>query len=163
MKQVLWVEDLARTDFGSIFGPVFASGRYDIQIAIDPTEAIVKLKEKEFAAVVIDIRLLPGNDKRWIDLYNKCGKNKALAQLGIHLAQSLLRFPDAQIILKDSEIPEWITANHIAFFSVEAWTEMEHHLLTLGITQEAFIEKGPLNKRDVLLRLIDSVTSRTSK
>lgn len=163
MKHILWVEDLARTDFSYVYGPVFTSGRYDIQIAIDPTEAVVKLKEKEFAAVIIDIRLLPGEDRRWTDLYNKCGKNKALAHLGIHLAQSLLRFPDAQIILEDSEIPEWITPNHIAFFTVEAWTEMKHYLMPLDITEEVFIEKGPLNKRDVLLKLIDSVTTRTSK
>ena len=115
MKRVLWIEDNAKVDMGVYFGPIFTSGRYDVSIALDPSEALRKISLAEYQAIIVDIRLAPGQDKLWRDLYVGFGASKPTARLGIHLVQSLLKVSEAKIKLPLKDVPCWINPRKIGF------------------------------------------------
>ena len=52
------------------------SGKYDPVVAPTVVEGIYRMKQMEFAAVIVDIRLLPGNDSDWESLYLKLGMKR---------------------------------------------------------------------------------------
>jgi hypothetical protein len=162
MLRVLWVEDLARYDYARIMAPVYSSGRYGLTIAADPTEAVTRIAAAEYDVVVVDIRLLPGTDERWIKWYVSGGENKQIAKLGLHLVLSLL-YPDhAKVPLLPRERPPWLSLSRIGILSVEPWDEVLNWKKQLGLgddvmafPRDAYVEKGADKPRTVLLELID--------
>lgn len=161
MKPVLWVEDLARVEYREMFAVVFRDGRYNLSIAVDATEAVERLQKHIYDAVIIDIRLPPGSDARWGKLYDELGASEEAAKLGKHLVQSFLHFQDARIVLEKDRISDWLTNRKIGFLTVEPWEELKVEFEPLGITKGVYVEKGPENERDALLRLIERVTKQS--
>jgi len=85
----LWIEDNARTDLKHLLAPVYMSGEYDPVIAPTVAEGVYQLEHAEFKAVIVDIRLLPGNDVAWETLYTKLGRERGTARLGLCLLYSI--------------------------------------------------------------------------
>jgi hypothetical protein len=131
MKKILWIEDGATVDLKHLTGPLYASGQYDLVLAVDASDGLRQLEKEEFAAVVADIRIPPGSDQRWIDLYYRSGQNKALARLGLQLLYSLLKPEIARVKL--DPIPSWIIPNRFGLFTVESKGEVEEDLKSLNI------------------------------
>lgn len=160
MKPVLWIEDLARFEYREMFAAIFRDGRYALSIAVDATEAVQRLKQHEYDAVIVDVRLPPGADEQWTQLYTAMGASEEAAKLGKHLVQSLLRFPAARIALAADRIPAWLASERIGFLTVEPWEDLREELEPLGIVKDVYVEKGPDNERGSLLALIDRVIAR---
>src|SRR5438132_1376010 len=102
----LWIEDNDRADIKYLIGTIYMSVKYVPVVAPTVAEGIYRMKQMEFAAVIVDIRLLPGNDSDWESLYLKEGNEKGTARLGLFLLHSLFgpRIDDLKIDGK----PEWI-------------------------------------------------------
>lgn len=160
MKKVLWIEDLATTDLSEVAAPVFTSMKYDLRIAENTTDALTKLQGEEFDAVIVDIRLPPGRDSRWANMYKGIRKDKSSGYLGLHLVMSLLKSDDAKVKLNKDEVPGWITPLHFGFLTVEPWEIHKEQLELLGIDRKIYIEKGRSIPRQVLLNLIEKVLAR---
>jgi len=152
--RVLWIEDAALLDLNYLVGPVFFDGTLDLSITMSATEGLRKLTSDEFECVVIDIRLPPGDDRRWIDLYNESGHNKAAAQLGLWLAQSVLRPRDEKTKIRLDEVPRWLSPSRVGFLSVEPLREVKPFIDALQVStyKEKSIDDG-----DALLDVIKSV------
>jgi CheY-like chemotaxis protein len=128
--KVLWVEDSARLELRNLTGPIYISGEYDMNLAEDATTAVRYLRTKAYDAVILDMRLPPGIDDYWIDVYRERGEDKADARLGLEVANWMFN--------RKSDIlfppPEWIKPYHVGVFTVENDSVLHNRLENLKIT-----------------------------
>jgi hypothetical protein len=136
-------------------GPVYTNGRYDLVIALDASDGVHRVLETEFDAVVVDIRIEPGNDPDWISLWNQLGKDKIQARLGIHLLYSFLN--PAEAMVKLGVIPVWISPVRFGVLTVESYREVEQDLKKLDIL--AFNQKTANTPKTTLLELIEKIVA----
>lgn len=153
LYRVLWVEDGALIDLPELVGPVYVSGRYDLSIALNATDGAARIVSTEYDVVVVDIRLPPGTDPRWVQLFKNRGLNKAQARLGLKLLSSCLDPINAEIKL--SPQPLWLNPSRFAVFTVEGESELQSELAPLGI--RLFQQKKADPSREMLLDLLDRV------
>ena len=150
--RALWIEDGARAELSHLSGPVLYDGRIELVLAEDLTSAVEYLLEEEFDAVVVDVRLPPGDDPYWKELHRKAGRDKVHAQLGLQLLRWLVEPGDTPGL----EVPpSWLDAKRIAVFSVDTKSEIRSTLRDLGIE---VIQQKRADLPDTILReLIDQL------
>lgn len=152
--KVLWIEDAATYHLQALAAPVYYDGRYDLDIVEDASAALRRLLGSEYQVVIVDIRLPPGDDPRWIEVYKQAGYDKVGSRLGLEIIKSVLGKEDAKVPLGTS--PSWkITPEKIGVLTVEGWSDMQRPLQSLEI--RVFQTKGPAVKETVLLDLIEQV------
>jgi hypothetical protein len=152
----LWIEDNATTDLVELLSPVYMDGRFAPVIATTVAEGVYRMKESEYAAVIVDIRLPPGNDREWESLYVRLGGAKGTASLGLHLLYSLFdhrRGEDVEIKNK----PAWIDPKRFGVLTVEDLSgELEEALTSFRITVR---EQKTTNTPDtMLLNMVECIT-----
>lgn len=152
---ILWIEDGAGYDLRNIAAPVYTSGRYVLNIAENATAAIERLRQDEYSAVIVDVRLPPGRGIEWLPLWNEAKMDKVRAQLGIQLLYAILQHPEARIVCQPFP---WLTVERIGLFTVETHQDLQDHLRRLGIT--VFREKCAGMPQDVLLEMIQEIHHR---
>jgi len=156
MRRALWIEDAAFTEAAEMAAPIYDSGTFELVIAGDATEAIRCIMESEFDAVIVDIRLYPGSDPVWIEMYDEAGSHVDGARLGIPLLHHLLnekrRRPD---------IANWVGPEKFGVLTVENRREVEHDLEQLGITH--FRQKTADSAETILLDLIEEIVNASNK
>jgi CheY-like chemotaxis protein len=152
--KVLWVEDSARLELRNLTGPIYISGDYDMNLAEDATTAVRYLLTKEYDAVILDMRLPPGIDDYWINIYREKGEDKADARLGLELADWLLNgrtnFPNKK--------PHWISPQHVGVFTVENDPALHVRLEYLKI--KVFEHKMAGLPDTVLIKIIDQIIAQ---
>jgi len=94
-KRILWIEDEVRRDVTEYAVPVFMDGRYDLIIAENASEGVASLlhdksASNKFAAVIVDIRLQPGDDPIWVKQFQDSGHTAISARLGLKILQDLV-------------------------------------------------------------------------
>ncbi|HET9768206.1 MAG TPA: hypothetical protein VFS60_15235 [Thermoanaerobaculia bacterium] len=149
LKKILWVEDGAEAELFNMLAPIYVTGLYDLTIAANATEAVERLEASEFAAVIVDIRLPPGRDPQWVDIYGKYHENRDAARLGLHLLRALFA-PGSTSIRLSSEKKEWIVGERFAVFSVE--TDLANELREMGIG--IYEQKNARTPRTKVLEII---------
>lgn len=154
---ILWIEDGARFDLPYLAAPVYMDGGYDLFVAETIADGITHLQRREFDAIIMDIRVPPGNNAQWNKIYKEAGRNKVTARLGLKLLYSLLNHPEAEIKLPAR--PDWITAKKIGVLTVESYPELKDHLDKLGIT--VYQQKHANIADVVLLDLIKQVLEKS--
>jgi len=150
---ILWIEDGARFDLPYLAAPVFMEGKYDLVVAEDVTSGVRRLQRSEFDVVIVDIRLPPGDDPGWCELYRKAGFDKVAARLGLHMLRALLK-PLAVPVTLDPPVP-WIDATKIGILTVERQQELQDDLAELQI--KAFREKRAIIPETALLEIVEEV------
>lgn len=148
--KILWVEDGALFDLAYLAGPVYMDGRYELTVAQNITEAVELLQRDEFQAVIVDIRLPPGEDQHWNELYKMAGRQKSVAHLGLKLLRSILGSKNAEIKLE--KCPPWLTPDKVGVFTVESYSELHTALDELGI--QVFQQKKASLPKTILYDLI---------
>ncbi len=135
----LWIEDNARTDLRYLLAPVYMSGEYDPVIAPTVAEGVYQLEHSEFAAVIVDVRLLPGNSSDWESLYGKYGREKGTARLGLCLLYSIfdprrddVKLTDIREKMRDDSF--WIKPNKFGVLTVEDLKPVREAVNSFGIT-----------------------------
>ncbi len=159
--KILWIEDGAFVEVENLAGPVLITGEYDIDVALNASDAIKKIKclREGYDAVIVDIRIPPGLDTEWEKLSETLRRNKKGDRLGIQLLFSLLKPEEAEIKIKD--IPAWISPDKFAILSVEGEREVKAELVPLGV--DLFRQKETRMANTALLDLIKEVLSRPPK
>ena len=155
-KKILWIEDAANKGLSIFTSPVHRSIKYDLYSVLSISEAVEKINKIQFDVVIVDVRMLPGDDQKWINLYNKFSKNKQSAKLGLHFLYSL--FKQSISIVQIDNIPTWIEPNKFAVFTVEP--DLEKELNEMGI--KVYKEKGVKIKRTILIDIIEEVLQLSS-
>jgi CheY-like chemotaxis protein len=155
--KVLWIDDGALGDLPDLIGPVHVDGGYDLEIAVDATEGIEKVSREQFDCIIVDIRLPPGDDERWIKIYNHPEKNKDAARLGLLVLRSLLDPPRSEIKVKG--ISWHIRPEIFGVLTVENQSEVEKDLNELKIA--VYHQKNRKPSVTTLLDLIRKVMARS--
>ena len=153
--QVLWVEDNAQFDLSHLAGPVYLDGRFELTVAESASEAVRELRVKEFQALIVDIRIPPGRDERWCDLYQREANWGTAPNLGLKLLNSIFGSSEAEIKLDFH--PSWLTPEKVAVLSVESHADLEPKLHSLGIS--LFRQKTAMLPSTTLLELITIICS----
>ena len=152
--RALWIEDGARSELSHLSGPVLYDGRIELVLAEDLTTAVEYILEEEFDAVVVDVRLPPGDDPHWKELHRKAGRDKVHAELGLQLLRWLLGAVEVKTIPAP---PSWASAKRVAIFSVESKMEIMSSLQALGIDliQQKRADLPDTILRDLINRLLE--------
>lgn len=152
-KRVLWIEDQAFSDLPAFAGPVYMTGKYELVVATTASEGIRHIMHSQFDAVIVDIRLPPGEEKVWKELYSARGESKASARLGLEMLQALLR-PAMSSVKLEQPIPRWVVSTPTRFgvMTVESPSEIEKELQAMGIS--VYRQKKAHTEAGVLLEMI---------
>ena len=157
--KVLWIEDEAFMQVDHSTGPLLLTRKYDLNVALNVSDAVEQIKNIEFDAVIVDIRLPPGMDPDWEALFINSGDKKSSARLGIQLPFSLLKPGKASIKLE--KIPSWISPAKFGVFTVESEREVKNELKKLRI--DCFQQKKTMLPKTALLELIERVIENSRK
>jgi hypothetical protein len=167
-SKVLWVEDSARFDLASLLGPIYASRRFDLTLAENATAASAQLLRRRFDAIVVDIRLPPGEHPYWNNIFKSAGADRANAKLGLALLGWLFgaAVPGAPKPLGNGQsvprLPEWkVRPQQIGVFSVESRLEIGHTLEQVGVT--IMHEKRPGLPDTILRQIIVEVLAQADR
>ncbi|MCK5058605.1 MAG: hypothetical protein KAT34_18265 [Candidatus Aminicenantes bacterium] len=151
--KVLWIEDGAFVEVATFAGAVLTSMKYDLEVSIDISDALGKIRTTEYDAVIVDIRIPPGNNMEWKKIYNQSGYNKNSARLGMQLLFSLLKPEEAEVKLEN--IPSWVSAKKFGVFTVESRAEVKNDMVELGIY--LYLQKKTNMNRNDLLEFIEKI------
>jgi len=154
-NKVLWIEDDSLGDLSEQLGPIYVDGTFNIVVARSATEGFQYLLESQFEAVIVDIRLPPGEDEQWVKIYNKSKIEKKTARLGlVILAEALKRGAD-----KTQKDHEWIRPSVFGVFTVEPINHVSKELEELGINLELYRHKSKRPPPTTLLELFQAVVT----
>lgn len=152
IKDVLWLEDQSE-DFSSYHNELYKFG-YLVDSVRSVSEAEQKLRDKDFFAFICDIKVLPGDDEKWINLDE--AKRRANpnfdSYLGFEFLQSLYARPHlVNVPLDPPNLRDKIPPNRVIVFSV-VYNKIED-ILELGILKGQFIYKSSSNIRTLPQKL----------
>lgn len=153
--RVLWIEDSARYELSELAGPVFQSRKYVLNLAEDATTATHHLMTNQFDVLIVDMRIPPGDNPTWQRIYQKTGKDKDKAHLGLHILRWLLDGRDNADLSSLGQPPTWVTPKRIAVFTVESKDQIHQELEKLEI--ENYEQKRATRPDTALLDLIERV------
>jgi len=138
-KRILWLEDQYE-DFTAFRSAIYRSGRVTDRVK-SVSEAIEKLEEngEEYTAVILDLRVLPGNDPKWIDFDQRQKKNDPYhdPHLGLELLRSLFAPDRTDVKLAQ---PIQISPQKIIVFS--AVSDKTKEIAAMGIPEDRIIYKA---------------------
>jgi len=157
MKTILWIEDDSNHDVVKLCPAVQREPDWIFHIVPDVTQAISRIKSNRYDTIVLDIRIEPGRDKNWENLYIKKGASKNSARLGIELLYSMLNPRNDSI--KVSEVPKWFSKHLIGILTVESLNELKDDLKNLVICEERYIQKKGGMSKKTLKNLIKRILS----
>jgi hypothetical protein len=151
--QVLWIEDDALFDLNDLATAVSSSLKYKLKIARNVTEGIENILRREFDVIIVDVRLPPGNDQRWAELFINARaevEQNLGNKLGLQLLHTLLNRNGKHAVTID--IPSWVTPDRFAVFTVEERSTCEPHLTDLGVKVHVKKKAGlpPSTLRDLI-------------
>ena len=157
-KRVLWIEDAGLEDLAYLASPLNVAGVYDLETTLSPSEAWRKIKEEKFDVVVVDIRIPPGDDKEWTDVYRKYNYDKISARLGMILLYSLLKPADELALVKLKDIPPWVAADKFAVLSIEPKYTLKKCLRDCRIKH--YRQKSSSSSPNMLLELVEEILQK---
>lgn len=131
LPKVLWIEDGAKYELREMLGAVYYSRLCTLKLAEDASTAQDALLHSAYDAVIVDIRLPPGNHKLWQALYQKSGRDTINAQLGLRLLEWLCCSESP--MRNQIGAPQLIPSKRIGVFTVESQRDIGDRLTEMQI------------------------------
>ena len=123
--KVLWIEDEADSILPHLIVHAELQCGHIVVNAPDATHAMSQLYDDEFDVVILDVRLPPGMDEKWIRRFQGAAGRTETPRLGIELIKEALADNDPKA--------SWLTPEKIAVFTVEPPQMLENEMQELGI------------------------------
>jgi CheY-like chemotaxis protein len=154
VKKVFWLEDQFK-DFSAYKSSLFRAG-YVVDTVSSVSEAVEKLRKQDYIAVIFDIKVLPGDDPKWIELDEKKLKENpdSDSYLGLELLRSLFNPAIAKIKLHP---PIKIDPKKIIVLSVVV--DRAHEITSLGIPGYQVLYKASSDPKH-LVQMIKNMETR---
>lgn len=149
MCRILWIEDQSKLDLVA-YGTALLMADHDLIIAEDATSAVEKISAEQFDFVIVDIRLPPGNGKKWRIMYEQYRSDKMSARLGLRMLTAFFAQSDPEVIR-----PAWLIPERILVFTVETLAEIGKDLKELGIANH--LEKQCTLDERILCKKIEDM------
>jgi CheY-like chemotaxis protein len=155
--KVLWVEDNAESDLFHFLAPVNVDGRFDMDIAVNATEACTRLQAEAYDVVIMDSRIPSGHADDWKIRETRIQQRSPIVRLGLEILK---------IILKEEEKPPILSENRkvdkYCVFSIDPKTE-----LTTGENADLvafdYERKTTSMPRNILVQIIEKSLRRQNK
>jgi CheY-like chemotaxis protein len=154
LHTVLWVEDGAKYELREFLGAVHYDQKCRLELAQDASRAMGLLSKQKFDAIIADIRLPPGNHPSWQELYQKNGRNKSTARLGLTLLDWMIN-PASELRKTMECSPLSVEPEHVAVFTIESRYDIAEQLDTLRIP--VFEQKKTTTPDTILVKIIDDL------
>jgi hypothetical protein len=139
IKKILWLEDQYE-DFSAFRGALFRAG-----FMVDPVESVSEAEEKlrqegDYIAYIFDIKVLPGDDKKWRDFdERRRAENPDFdPYLGLELLKSLFNRQNKDGVKLAP--PVVIKASKVIVFSVVYDKSEEIH--EIGVPEDQILYKA---------------------
>ena len=149
--RVLWIEDEATHNLKHLYSPLITSIKHDLTLSVTTSEAMHYLRNEEYDVVVFDLRIDPGKDQVWVNLYNRLIQPQTNGfvrpvRLGLHLLFNLLgvyKKDSIYYVPIQSDVQTKFRLNKLGVLSVDDWREIsrwlkEHSNEFVDEGQEAF-------------------------
>lgn len=135
--KILWLEDQYE-DFDAYRSALFRAD-YLVDNVKSVSEAEKKLREDDYIAVIFDIKVLPGDDPKWIEIDKKIRKENPYfdSNLGFELLRSIFKPYEALVKLTP---PIEIDPKKIIIFSVVF--DKSEEISSFGIPVDQIVYKG---------------------
>ena len=130
-KKVLWIEDAAISALHLYLAPMYMSGLYETDIALNATEAVERLRSDRYDAVVVDIRIPPGTDPNWRKIYKHHNRDVKKARLGLLLIEGIFQAEYAEYVFQDP--PDWVDPSRFGVLTVERQRDIQAALANVGV------------------------------
>ena len=141
MCRILWIEDEADGQMADYVDPVI-DAEYDLDVEVNATDAIRRLKEDEYDLVIFDLIINAGDDVAWNEYDQREHHNKSSGYLGLQLMRAVLS-PEKHPLAVRPRIG-WLTRDKIAVFSVVTDKEVITELRGLGISRIESKTEAPI-------------------
>lgn len=159
--RVLWIEDGAFLEASPLSAPLTTDGKYDLTVALNATDGEKQLLSNEFDVVIVDIRIPPGNDPKWIKKYNENSANKVQARLGMQLLYSMFK-PSNNTASVPDDIGKRISVSNFGILSVEGNELIDEIKKDLGI--KYYLNKADTRMDDyALFNLVELIINNKEK
>ena len=153
MKSVLWIEDQAYHELGALRTPVIMSSLYHLTIAVDGASAIENLRTNKFEIIIVDMRIPPGDDPIFTDIYYKNSDSKRHKEIGLLLLKRIFEKEDLNFL--SDLLPYAYDSSRYGVLSIDNENEISDELKALGIKNYAH-KSGAMSSKS-LLNLILSI------
>lgn len=139
IKKILWLEDQYE-DFTTYRSPLFRNG-YIVKSAQSVSDMEKKIEKDDYIAYIFDIKVLPGDDEKWLELdVRKRNKKPHFdSYLGLELLRSLFKPDEAELKL---DPPIEVDPKKIIVFSVVNAEEVRDELISFDIPEEQIVYKS---------------------
>lgn len=155
IKDILWIEDSAYNENTQLAAPVYLSGEYDLTIALNATEGMEKLRAGTFEAVVVDIRIPPGENERFLSSYYQLNRDNKATRLGLKLLEVVLGRHDSSW----GEFPATARdKSRYGVLSVESGAEFRAALENLGVA--VYRDRAGGRDPELLLNMFEEIIAR---
>lgn len=158
--KVLWVEDNAEQDLFQFLAPVNVDGRFEMDIAVNATEACSRLNTERYDVIIMDSRIPPGHDTFWKEREINIQKQSAnpIVRLGLEILKVVLRKDSRPSILSDNLHPE-----KYCIFSIDPKSELTAGDENRDLDTFLYEQKTAAMPRNVLVNLISQSLQRRGK
>jgi len=138
LKKILWLED-EYEDLDTYLFALYRAG-YLVDTVKSVSEAVRELREENYTAVILDIKVLPGDEEEWKNLdKKKRNENPGYdSYLGLELLRSLFSSEKAQVRIKP---PITINPRKIIVFSGVSYKD-DKEIISLKIPKKQIVYKS---------------------
>ena len=157
INKVLWLED-HQNDFDAYKTKLFKAN-YAVDAVESAAEAVRKLRNDDYIAFIVDIKVPPGEDYEWIELDKK--KQRENPGIDSHLGLELLHAlfdPDYTNIKLDP--PFKIDPQKIIILTVVP--DKEREISSLGIPSQQILYKSSSDTK-TLLQMVKDIHNRNEE
>lgn len=154
--KVLWIEDNADNDLYHLTSPVYIEGIYQLDIATSASEAYFYLNKRAYDVVIIDIRIPPGKDPRWMEKYEslRTTKDANSNRLGLELLRTIFDTNGGSTL----KIAQNLASERYGVFTVERLEELQPDLEALNLNRLKYKRKNAMMPHTALLDFIAEVS-----
>jgi len=153
MARALWVEDQAETKLMNYAYPAFLAG-YQLDVVDNVSDAVSKVEQDTYDAVVIDLIITAGRDKAWTELDRRNPYNDKNSYLGLQLVRALFakNFGGPRL----SEATRWLSPRKVGIFTVVEDGEVHREIKQYGVGNVVLKRTSDYT---ALKKLLDILTS----
>ncbi|GJM34806.1 MAG: hypothetical protein DHS20C18_38070 [Saprospiraceae bacterium] len=155
--KVLWVEDNADDDLYNLTSPVYIDGRFQLDIAINASEAYFYLNKRVYDVVIVDIRIPPGRDPIWRKKHEILLETDDVNsnRLGLELLRCIFDNNQQQPTLR---IDQNLSSRRYGVFTVEKRDELEPFFRKFNLEDLKYRHKNAMMPHTALLDFIEEVS-----
>lgn len=139
IKKILWLEDQYE-DFTTYRSPLFRNG-FIVEAAQSVSELERKIRKDDYIAVIFDLKVLPGDDEKWLklDVQKRTQMPYFDSYLGLELLRAIFNPVESEITLVP---PIKVDPEKVIVFSVVNDEKVLKELISFRIPERQIVYKS---------------------